>query len=70
MKTVKQIIEEIRADIEIRPTPLDEQLDELLKSYESEKALERPHGEKKCPVCGNDLYEYCFSCCYEGEKVT
>jgi len=25
---------------------------------------------KKCPVCGNDLYEYCFSCCYEGEKVT
>lgn len=34
------------------------------------KALERPHGEKKCPVCGNDLYEYCFSCCYEGEKVT
>lgn len=25
---------------------------------------------KKCPVCGNDLYEYCFMCCYEGKKVT
>ena len=36
MKTVKQIIDEIRADIEIRPTPLDEQLDELLKSHEKE----------------------------------
>lgn len=36
MKTVRQIIDEIRADIEIRPTPLDEQLDELLKSYEKE----------------------------------
>jgi len=24
---------------------------------------------KKCPICGNDLYEYCFMCCYEGEKV-
>ena len=36
MKTVKQIIDEIRADIEIRPDPLDEQLDELLKSYEKE----------------------------------
>lgn len=24
---------------------------------------------KKCPICGHDLYEYCFMCCYEGEKV-
>ena len=24
---------------------------------------------KKCPICGSDLYEYCFMCCYEGEKV-
>lgn len=24
---------------------------------------------KKCPVCGNDLHEYCFMCCYEGKKV-
>lgn len=24
---------------------------------------------KKCPNCGSDLYEYCFLCCYEGEKV-
>lgn len=24
---------------------------------------------KKCPKCGSDLYEYCFMCCYEGEKV-
>lgn len=30
----------------------------------------RPHEEKKCPICGSDLYEYCFMCCYEGEKVT
>lgn len=30
---------------------------------------ERPHGEKKCPNCGSDLYEYCFMCCYEGKKV-
>lgn len=24
---------------------------------------------KKCPICGSDLYEYCFMCCYEGKKV-
>lgn len=24
---------------------------------------------KKCPVCGSDLHEYCFMCCYEGKKV-
>lgn len=24
---------------------------------------------KKCPICGSDLYEYCFMCCYEGEVV-
>ena len=24
---------------------------------------------KKCPICGSDLHEYCFMCCYEGEKV-
>lgn len=39
----------------------------LIKEMPTEE--ERPHGEKKCPICGSDLYEYCFSCCYEGEKV-
>lgn len=35
-----------------------------------EMAIEALKAEtKKCPVCGNDLYEYCFSCCYEGKKV-
>jgi hypothetical protein len=34
-----------------------------------EKGLEEAE-PKKCPICGNDLYEYCFMCCYEGKKVT
>lgn len=29
----------------------------------------QPHGAKKCPKCGSDLYEYCFMCCFEGEEV-
>lgn len=33
-----------------------------------EKGLEEAE-PKKCPICGSDLYEYCFMCCYEGEKV-
>jgi len=38
--------------------------------YEERPQSQEDKKTKKCPVCGNDLYEYCFSCCYEGEKVT
>lgn len=24
---------------------------------------------KPCPCCGTELYEYCFTCGYEGEKI-
>lgn len=24
---------------------------------------------KKCPICGSDLYEHCYMCCYEGKRV-
>lgn len=25
--------------------------------------------ERLCPCCGTELYEYCFTCGYEGEKI-
>lgn len=40
--------------------------------YAIEALKERLHGEaktKKCPICESDLYEHCYMCCYEGEKV-
>lgn len=47
-----------------------EQMQALLKLCDKWlKKLEEEKEEKKCPICGSDLYEYCFMCCYEGEKV-
>lgn len=40
----------------------------ILEAYDM--AIEALKAEtKKCPICGSDLYEYCFMCCYEGEVV-
>lgn len=38
---------------------------EALKEQDK-REKEKP---KKCPNCNSDLYEYCFMCCYEGEKL-
>lgn len=38
---------------------------EVLKEQDK-REKEKP---KKCPNCNSDLYEYCFMCCYEGEKL-
>lgn len=48
-----------------------EQMQTILKLCDKWlKKLEEEKEAKKCPKCGSDLYEYCFMCCYEGEKVT
>ena len=45
-------------------------VEELGKEYFVKEGEEIDKTEtKKCPICGSDLYEYCFMCCYEGEKV-
>lgn len=43
--------------------------DEHWKEGEDAPKSQEDNGTKKCPNCGSDLYEHCYMCCYEGEKV-
>jgi hypothetical protein len=61
----------IDAIVDNAPTIKTFTLADIEEQYRNglEKGLEEAE-PKKCPICGNDLYEYCFMCCYEGKKVT
>lgn len=51
-----------------RRTRRDIVIPDLIKSIEMAIEALKPE-TKKCPICGSDLYEYCFMCCYEGKKA-
>lgn len=44
--------------------------EEHWKEGEDAPKSQEDEGTKKCPICGSDLYEHCYMCCYEGEKVS
>lgn len=59
---------EIMLDSAQRRTRRNIVIPDLIKSIEMAIEALKPE-TKKCPICGSDLYEYCFMCCYEGKKV-
>jgi len=63
IKVMNTIIAVVKHKIQL-PMTVNEIEDACYMAIEALKAE-----TKKCPICGSDLYEYCFMCCYEGEVV-